>query len=222
MYPFIPCPLSVSFYPLSFIPSLFFFSSFSNMDFNNMEIVDLTDEDNEYHAVIIGDPMPKPAPRCYVKLMGFDANNRPRMKRWTWNSAEKKMKETRQLIQHQLHGQNNTSTFPIFQDTPVWIKVWFCKRPPNKYFMNNDRTRPKRILHYDSSNKVILPDTDNCIKFILDSLSTVAWDDDKQVSSIMAWKCLDTHPPYEGRTVIEFGSNRFTVPIPTWAQPSIF
>ena len=50
------------------------------------------------------------------------------------------------------------------------------------------------------------PDTDNCIKFVLDALNGVAWHDDYQVVQINATKCYDSLPPYGGRTYIEFGA----------------
>lgn len=65
--------------------------------------------------------------------------------------------------------------------------------------------------------EVTEPVTDNCAKFLLDALSTVAWKDDHQVVQIHAWKCINTNTPYEGRTIVEITDEVDIKIFPTWS-----
>jgi hypothetical protein len=171
-----------------------------------------------YHVLLLGDPVPKPSPRCYANFHGFSPTNKPIIHRWTRNPAKPKMNALAETTQNQLHAQNCTS-FPVIKDSTVWIRLWFCKRPNNTYFINNNRTRPKgHLLDRHPYTPIMCPDTDNCVKFVLDALSKVAWKDDNQVAMITACKCLDANPPYEGRTIIEFGVLDHVMEIPEWAK----
>jgi len=195
------------------------------VDLTNIADVDDDDDDEiidvtplSYRVLSLSDPVPKPSPRCEAKFHGFSPTNKPIIRRWTRNPAEAKMKTLRETSRYQLESQNCTS-FPVIIESTVWIRVWFCKRPNNTYFINNNRSRPKgHLLDRHPYTPIMCPDTDNCVKFVLDALSTVAWKDDNQVAMITACKCLDSHPPYEGRTIIEFGALDHVIDIPNWAK----
>ena len=96
--------------------------------------------------------------------------------------------------------------FPVMGDNPVVMEVWFCMRLPNTAFVNGDRLRLRGDLtrgghcHYRATK----PDVDNYLKFTMDALKGVAFTDDKCVVGVTAYKCLDTTPPYEGKTMIIF------------------
>ena len=114
--------------------------------------------------------------------------------------------------------------FPIFDNQCVSIKLWFCRRPPNTLFVNSDRSRPKGCLRMAMERLMSplaftkKPDTDNCVKFVLDGLKGVAWRDDQQVVKIVAYKCYDSVPPYEGRTLVEVSVGHNDVEhFPSWA-----
>jgi len=51
--------------------------------------------------------------------------------------------------------------------------------------------------------RVIKPDIDNCVKFVMDALTGLAYHDDSQVCVLKAWKMKDNFPPHQGRTCIE-------------------
>ena len=165
-----------------------------------------------FRVMTIGEPTPKPSPRFNTILVW--KGRHPTIKRWTNNPAEKTMLEARAEFQRQLASQTAaTPPFPLIPDKRVWIKVWFCKRPPDKLFVNRDRSRPKEKLLSASANgknhpftRIMKPDTDNCVKFLLDTLSTIGWKDDYQISMITAYRCYDADPPYEGRTVAQFAA----------------
>jgi Holliday junction resolvase RusA-like endonuclease len=197
---------------------------------NQEEAVDLTNQEEEdiqqevnnitvtYRLLSHCDPVPKPSPRFSARFAGFLPTGVPKIHRWTRNPAEAKMRQFRLFAGQELAAQTH-SPFPLITDSPVWIKLWFCKRPNNKYFINNDRSRPKgHLLDVHPYTPIICPDTDNCVKFVLDALSTVAWEDDKQVAMITACKCLDGKPPYEGKTIVEFGTLHHVMDIPAWVN----
>lgn len=186
-------------------------------------VVDLTgipDDDTfpTFRVCIIGDPIPKPSSRHQVKVQPFRSHEKPKIKRWTRNPAEREMLNFRELSRQQLKTQS--TVFPVVNAaSKVFVNAWFCKRPPNTYFISDDRTRPKgALLDPHPFTPIMKPDTDNCVKFILDSLSKVAWMDDNQVAMITACKCLDYNPPFEGRTIIEFGVLDHVLDVPEWAK----
>ena len=61
------------------------------------------------------------------------------------------------------------------------------------------------------------PDLDNCVKFLLDTLSQVAWKDDQQVVHLVAYKCIDTVAPCEGRTIAEVTAAVLVEGFPQWS-----
>ena len=179
-----------------------------------------------YKLLCIGNPQPKPAPRFNYKFKGFKPNTKqPIIQTWTRNEMSKEMKDFRTVTMEQLQEQIGTGgSFPIYKKkSTVNIKIWFCRRPPDKCFTNGDRTRPKGALLRSMENSTphsihICPDTDNMLKFVLDSLKTVAWHDDNQVGGITAYKCHDCHPPFEGRTVVILSKGSLVKPVPEWGR----
>ena len=191
---------------------------------NNDNFVDLSFEESDeeetaafggggrHQLVMFGQPKPKPSPRFCAKFAGLNQlTGKAKIQRWTVNPATDSMKEFKQSAKDQLTMQSTQVVhFPVFhQEEPVGVKVWFCRRPPNTCFEGGNRSRPGAKLQESFRTGVpyclsICPDTDNCLKFVLDTLKGVAWKDDNQVGRVIAYKCHDIIPPYEGRTVIEF------------------
>ena len=167
-----------------------------------------------YLVEIPGDPKPKPSPRFHAFLKwpkGCLKKGTPTIQKWIQNLAEPDMKQFSLAAQTQLMQQALNSRLPVLPNQPVWVKIFFFKRPPNNMFIGgSNRTRPKEELSTAINNgtpvfRAMKPDTDNCVKFVLDALSKVAWKDDYQVCFIQALKCYDTRAPYEGRTEVYFG-----------------
>jgi Holliday junction resolvase RusA-like endonuclease len=159
---------------------------------------------HSFHFMKFGPPMPKPSVQvCHVKKF-------PKCQFWARNPRIQQMMEFREFFKAQ-HMRQVTdwskNGFPLFPTGRVSVTAWFCRRPNDKYFINKDRNRPRPTLSnmtgIVAASPVAKPDTDNCVKFLLDALSTVAWSDDNQVMEIHAFKCMDTIRPYEGRTIVE-------------------
>jgi len=185
-----------------------------------------TDDDNAEEGehvslklVRFGNPIPKPAARVRSKVIGRNWNPKnPRvnsfMQSWAYNPAFAEMNLFKAVAKEQFLSQvpatiGGRPAFPVLRDGPVSIKIWVCKRPNNSFFINKDRTRPRNKLFVAfqggryAVKRVCYPDTDNCVKFILDALKGVAWHDDNQVCQLVAYKCIDSIKPYEGRTIVE-------------------
>ena len=181
-----------------------------------------TEEEGEpisLKLVAFGDPVPKPAPRVKSQVIGRGWNPKNRtgnsiVRSWAYNPACAEMNQFKATAKEQFLSQvpatvAGLSAFPVIKEGPVSIKIWVCKRPNQSYFINKDRARPRNELIVGfyggpyAIKKVCYPDTDNCVKFILDALKGVAWTDDNQVCQIVAYKCIDSIKPYGGRTIVE-------------------
>ena len=160
------------------------------------------------HVVWLGNPIAKPSPRFRGRFMGFGPGGQPNVHAWAHNPVADDLWSHKMQAMTQLQHQS-ISHFPLYPSEPVSIKVWFCRKPPLTCFVNKDRTRPKGDLlkaQLGLTKPVaitIKPDDDNMLKFVLDAMKSVAWTDDSQVAKILAYKCYDSTPPFEGRTLIE-------------------
>lgn len=180
---------------------------------------------SSYNILNLGNPLPKPSPRFNSKFRGFKPKSKQAIiQTWTRNELSKEMKAFQGVCRAQLQEQLGTGgTFPIYKKkVTVDIKIWFCRRPPDTCFVNSDRTRPKGALLMSQKNATpyciyICPDTDNLLKFVLDSLKSVAWEDDNQVGCITAYKCHDCYPPFDGRTAVVLSKATLVMPLPIWA-----
>lgn len=180
-----------------------------------------SDDEEEYddtciRILMLGDPIPKPSVRRTSRGCGF------------YNPAAKDMKAFRAAAEEQISNEDKQPDF-LFTGFPVFpagvgvvARIWFCKRPPNTFFINGDRTRPKHNALF--SPCIVKPDTDNCVKFVLDALSKLVWEDDNQVHHIVATKIYDNEPPFEGRTIVELRPDNTrrceTLDAPYWAWVS--
>ena len=212
----------------------------------DVEVIDLsidTDttegEDHKHYklkAVVLGEVQPKPSPRFKHIFLGYgktklkNGKAKPLFKSHCYNEKKTEMKAFAETCYGQFATQEKEflwpgageENLPYFRG-PVSIKIWFCKKPPLVCFHQGDRERPRTRLWMGKDGgpwaitKVMKPDTDNCVKFVLDAMKGYAWKDDDQVCQIEAYKCYDTIRPYEGRTIIEI-SDEVSVPLfPQWA-----
>jgi len=180
-----------------------------------------------YKLLVHSNPIPKPSPSFKPFLLKLKGRKKPIVKVTTYNKKEKQMLQFRESAREQFQAQflkqkNAEGTFPIFAEGPVCICVIFCMRPTSDYFQLCNREKPRARLwsafqggNLALSRKTKKPDLDNLLKFVLDALTTVAWADDRQVTEIHAYKCLDTNAPYEGRTMLEV-TNKVIVPCFPW------
>ena len=96
-------------------------------------------------------------------------------------------------------------SFPIFgPGVAVIMQFEFMRRLPNTCFVGNDRTRPLKAGHSRHVNvpDTMVPDLDNLVKIIKDSLIGVFYADDSQVVSYQATKMMDMEPPHDGQTTV--------------------
>lgn len=94
---------------------------------------------------------------------------------------------------------------PIFTSA-VCVDIKVFMRRPNTHFKCDDRSKSLKtglpILH------TIAPDIDNLVKFVLDALNKLVYQDDKQCVKLTAIKLYDSEGGCDGRTVVkvtEFG-----------------
>lgn len=184
-----------------------------------MDVIDLVSDDDsvhadvavaahvqhEYRVTVPGKPVAMPRCRFFKSAVV--------------NKASKQIVEFREYVRKELENQG-VGIFPVMGDNPVVMEVWFCMRLPNTAFVNGDRERLRGALNRDDQCHYIAskPDVDNYLKFTMDALKGVAFTDDKCVVGVTAYKCLDTTPPYNGKTMFVFkaaGINSMK-PIPNW------
>jgi Holliday junction resolvase RusA-like endonuclease len=95
--------------------------------------------------------------------------------------------------------------FPIFtKDIPCVLEIEFYRRLPNESFVADDRKRSLRdaLSRLWNCEDTKTPDVDNLAKMYLDALQEIVYENDSQVSKLIATKMLDVEPPHEGRTLI--------------------
>ena len=143
------------------------------------EIIDLTEsndvarEDNQQilSAKVIGKP----------KAL---KRHRHGKKGHYYNPSEREQR----IFRHKVFQQMSVtaSSLPFFDTTePLSLKVIFRFRRPNNHFVGNKRGNPLK-KEFQSSIHRCKVDTDNLIKFVMDSLIGVAYKDDSQVTHISA------------------------------------
>ena len=170
----------------------------------------------KYTVVVIGEIKAKQSPRLgtstSMKSRGAGIGGGGKLPKlslprsWIYNPSERAMQEFAAKAREQLR----VTGAPLIPHGPVGVKAIFCKRPPQTCFTNGDRTRPKGKLlkAFESTDKgyttQMKPDTDNCLKLVLDALKGIGWKDDYQVCKIEATKCYDSFHPFDGRTIIQF------------------
>ena len=95
----------------------------------------------------------------------------------------------------------SANSFPIFGTMAVYLELVFYRPLPLKFFVGGNRNNAlKEGAVLASQNK--RPDVDNMTKFILDGLEGIFYDNDSRVAKVVATKCNDLDPPYEGSTTI--------------------
>ena len=98
--------------------------------------------------------------------------------------------------------EGGINSIPIFgSNQPVVVNIKFFMRRPNTHFKGKDRLNALRaglpLAH------VAVPDLDNMVKFVLDGMNGLVYQDDKQVVKLVAWKLFDSKGSCIGRTLIE-------------------
>ena len=94
------------------------------------------------------------------------------------------------------------NSVPIFgSNQPVVVNIKFFMRRPNTHFKGKNRLNALRTgMHLAH---VAIPDLDNMVKFVLDGMNELVYQDDKQVAKLVACKLFDSEGDCNGRTVVE-------------------
>jgi Holliday junction resolvase RusA-like endonuclease len=141
------------------------------------------------HTIIIpGKPIPLKRPRHFMRGG----------KSLTWNSQSALQQQIRTVVKAQT----------LLHEGPLSVHILFCLPIPK----SASKVKTSTMNNSPHTHK---PDIDNLIKFVLDVLNGIAFDDDRQVSEIIAHKMWSNTP----RTEITITAARTTNTYPTQATP---
>ena len=136
-----------------------------------IEVVNITNGSDvvvemSYNLILEGTPKPQARPR--LGRNGF-----------FYTPGKKHMATLKAKIKG---GINN---IPIFgSNQPVVVNIKFFMRRPNTHFKGKDKQNALRagmpLAH------VVVPDLDNMVKFVLDGMNELVYQDDKQVAKLVA------------------------------------
>ena len=139
---------------------------------------------------VAGTPIPMPRHR-------FRLVYRPVAQVFVWNPAENDQLLFQRNVRNLMVGEN----FPIHGDnSKVAIGITFRFRRPDCHFRG--RNRDGTILPRFLDERVTGGDVDNHVKFVLDALNRVLYDDDRQVVQISACKVWAEDPISDGSTTV--------------------
>ena len=156
------------------------------------EVVDLTRDDiNRIIRIEVnGDPHTLPRTRTSWKS-----------KQKHYNPAKSQLTSFADLVKAAIPEWSEGCIYSI--GIPVTMTLIFYLKRCNTDFINNKRGlgRLKSMLPY---TKPKVPDIDNLAKFVLDALTNVVYQDDRQVVKLVIYKLLDNDGECQGRTIIIF------------------
>jgi Holliday junction resolvase RusA-like endonuclease len=98
-----------------------------------------------------------------------------------------------------LHG-NQLPHFP--SSIILSITVIFRIRRPNNHFVGNKRESATLKTSAPPPLSVTKCDVDNLVKFVMDALNTLLYEDDKQVAAVHAFRLYDSDGTCEGSTAV--------------------
>lgn len=95
--------------------------------------------------------------------------------------------------------------YKIFKcETPITLTVWFFLPRPNTDFVGGRRQAGNLKPSARTCRAVsVYPDIDNLLKFLLDSLNGIVYEDDKQVAKLISYKVRDNLGLCNGFTQFE-------------------
>lgn len=129
--------------------------------------------------VIPGDPIPKLRPR--FRKNGF-----------TFDSQVQQKDACKWEIKHLLQHHYPTVSFPL--KGPIDCEIYFFFKPTESWTKGVHNLISWHL--YDHTNK---PDLDNLIKFYLDCMTEIIYQDDRQIGRILTQKYYDKAPRTEIR-----------------------
>jgi Holliday junction resolvase RusA-like endonuclease len=145
------------------------------------------DASKDFRVTIPGRPLAMPRPRVFKGRF--------------FNTKSRAMHEFATRFKERIPQGTQCPLFP--RRAPVSVTIWFLMSRPVTHFVNRNRLGRLKSSALDSSRfPVMIPDIDNLIKFVLDSLKGVAFGDDSQVVTVRAHRMWDDHGQCLGSTVV--------------------
>jgi len=158
------------------------------------DIVDLTTDDDHDGTArtqkieIHGNPSCLPRARTSWKS-----------KQRHYNPATKALQSFKNTIKSILPQTQLGYIYP--KGVSITLTLIFYMRRPNSDFINKERgiDRLRQMLPLTQPK---VPDVDNLVKFALDGMNQLIYEDDRQVVKLTAYKLFDNNGCCEGRTTI--------------------
>lgn len=88
------------------------------------------------------------------------------------------------------------------RDVVLSMSVVFRMRRPDSHFVGRNRASATLKSTAPSAVLVNRSDVDNLLKFVMDALNTVLYEDDKQVAAVHAFRLYDDSGTCEGYTTV--------------------
>lgn len=143
---------------------------------------------------------------CTIEIAG-PPKAQPRVRYYrkgVFNGAKKDIVAFRDKVRESMHkteGFEGLGSVLFGKGIPVSLELTFYMRRPNKDFRHGERT-PSMLSGGLPSARSIRPDIDNLVKFVMDALNGVFYDDDCQVVHLEVYKLLDNEGECGGRTIV--------------------
>jgi len=108
-------------------------------------------------------------------------------------------------------GDHQQPLFP--KDTYLSITVIFRMKRPNNHFVHSNRAG--MMLKSDAPKPLMVAkrvDVDNLLKFVMDAVNVLLYEDDKQVAAVHAFRLYDSQGACEGSTTVHLKQVSTTFP----------
>ena len=155
---------------------------------SNPEVIDISSDNEEeevrtYEVSVLGKPRPLPRMRHFRNGL--------------WNKAKGPLLEFKAAVKKEL-----PTDFSMYRKgVPITLTIWFYLPRPITDFVGGKRT-PGNLKPAAATDRAapLLPDIDNLIKFVLDALNGLVYEDDRQIVKITAYKLRDNNMTCTGAT----------------------
>jgi hypothetical protein len=156
----------------------------------------------QYGGEILGKPLPMPRP-TFMNWVKNGVSRRAVVQRRSPQRIEFGL-SMKTYLEKRWKGE--LPFYPIFGTDPVHLICKFFRPLPQDYFKGRDKARGLKEKYTEGCiiNDPMTPDNDNLLKFVMDALEGIVYENDKQVVSLECSKWMDTRSPYNGRTFVRF------------------
>jgi hypothetical protein len=122
-----------------------------------------------------------------------------------YNPSEPMQESFRTVFKERVFS-DETVPLPLFDTDKILVMtIVFRLRRPRNHFVGNKAGPGRMRPNAPAATSQTRTDVDNLIKFVLDSMNEIMYQDDLQIMSIHATKLLDDEGLCEGSTEISIG-----------------